>query len=133
MKIKKHSILSVINAHADIERTMSEESQSNIHIRSDCNIVARKEIPSRIANYFQGCKTNLRRSPKLASWGVLYGSEYIWAPDIGPMLIVCPANGGTALPGEKSNAMGVGLVNCSILQFETKLRSENSLRIVHVF
>ena len=132
MKIKKHSILSVINAHADIERTMGDESQSNIHIRSDCNIVARKKIPSRIANYVQR-KTNPRPSPKLASWGVLFGSEYIWAPEIGPMLVVCPANGDASLPGDKIHTMGVGLVNCSILQFETELRPENSLRIVHVF
>ena len=131
MNSKKHSILSVFNAHADVERTMREHSYTGFHIRSDCIPSGNECVPHRIAEFFETRNQNTLPKSRVGSWGVLFGSEYIWAPDIGPMLIVCQCKSKIQLGPQAGPEWNGYLENCSILQFETKFSTHSLLRIFH--
>ncbi len=131
MNSKKHSILSVFDAHANVERTLREHSRTCFHVRNDCSPAAGESVPNRIAKFFETRNQNTLAETRAVSWGLLFGSEYVWAPDIGPMLIVCHCKSQFQV-GQMAGPMSNGyLESCSILQFETKLSTRSLLRIFH--
>ena len=72
-----------------------------------------------------------QRAPNTVSWGILFGSEYIWAPDVGSILIACLNKAIDASKVNEVDSSYPTIVNCCILQFGNKLSARSSLRIIH--
>jgi len=135
MTVKMHSILTVVNAQADVERSIRERTDIGVdpQMQSSFAEVQPVKVSDRLTDYLRRKDATSQLSAKTVSWGILFGSEYIWAPDIGPMLIVCPSK---AIESSKVNAVdssNLTLINCCILQFENKLSTRSSLRIFHSY
>lgn len=130
MKVKTHSILALVNAHADVDRSLRERSEveAEWQIQDNSGENVQPSLQDRTARYKKG--PGNREPSKKVSWGVLFDSEYIWAPDVGPILIVCPnmtTNCASALTGSRSSALS----NCCILKFVNQLSTCSPLRIFH--
>jgi hypothetical protein len=135
MKAKTHFILTVVNAHADVERSLQERSEvdADPQIRNRSLDQLPPSSPNRIADFYRNKSRSSQQMKKSVSWGILFGSEYIWAPDIGPMLIVCPAKPTSTPCQQQATSNSSTISNCCILQFENRLSSRSSLRIFHSY
>ncbi len=135
MKAKTHSILTVVNAHADVERSLQERSEVDVdpQMRDITLDELPSRLPNRIAKFYRGKNNSLQQGGSGVSWGILFGSEYIWAPDIGPMLIVCPTKATNSLKPLPAATNSPKISNCCILQFENRLSTRSSLRIFHSY
>lgn len=133
MKVKVHSILTVVHAKAIVERPLREDWEdldcAQMQIGTNCQ----PEIssPDHVTRFFGKTRNGKQNAYESVSWGVLFSSEYFLAPDIGPILIVCPcgfmnADGTSSLASNKST-----FSNCCLLQFEDQLSTRSSLRIFH--
>jgi len=133
MKAKTHSILTVVNATADVERSVLERSDSDdpLQIQSNSMEHLPAVLPNRIADFYRDRKDRVQQKTNSVSWGILFGSEYIWAPEIGPILIVCPTNTINQTKKQRVESSSSTLCNCCILQFENQLSARSSLRIFH--
>lgn len=130
MKVKTHSVLAVVNAHADVERSLRERSEveADWQLQDNSSTYVQHSLQNRIARYKKGPGNN--EPSKKVSWGLLFDSEYVWAPDVGPILIVCPnktTNCSKALTVSRSSALS----NCCILKFVNQLSTCSPLRIFH--
>lgn len=135
MKMRVHSILTVVNATADVERTLREDWEDGGRSGTQVGAYDQPQIcsPDRVARFYGGKINGKQNEYGCVSWGILFGSEYFWAPDIGPMLIVCPngfTNAGEASSRESNKTT---FNNCCILQFEDQLSTRSSLRIFHCY
>ena len=131
--MKIHSILTVVNASADVERSLRERSEDGDNSQSlmEAYAPSPKSLPNRLAHISGERFDSNLQSSRSVSWGILFGSEYLWAPDIGPMLIVCSSkvvNAGST-PSSASNESAFN--NCCILQFANQLSPRSSLRVFH--
>lgn len=135
MKDKTHSILTVVNAHADVERSMQERSEVDVdpQMRNETPDQLPSRWPNRIAKFYRGKNDSSKQGSRSVSWGILFGSEYIWAPDIGPMLIVCPTKATNSPKPQPVSTNSPTISNCCILQFENQLSTRSSLRIFHSY
>jgi hypothetical protein len=135
MKAKTHSILTVVNAHADVERSLQERSEVDIDPQMQNKTL--DHLPSspsnRIDEFYRGKSRSSPQVKKRVSWGILFGSEYIWAPDIGPMLIVCPTKATSSTKQLPATSNSPTISNCCILQFENQLSTRSPLRIFHSY
>lgn len=135
MKAKTHSILTVVNAHADVERSFQERSEVDVDPQTRNNTL--EQLPSqfanRIAKFYRDKNNSSQQGERSVSWGILFGSEYIWAPDIGPMLIVCPTKATNSSKPLTVTTNSPAISNCCILQFENRLSTRSSLRIFHSY
>jgi len=131
MAAKTHSILKVVNAHADVERSIRDRHDVNSH--SKANFVEAPVIgdPDRIANLNRNKTTAAENASRNVSWGILFDSEFICASEVGPMLIVFS---NTALDSSKPlsvESTKLTISNCCILLFEKQLSTRSPLRIFH--
>ena len=130
---KMHSILHVVNAHADVERALHESR--DVETASQWLSHGTEPLPDNSINcaahlpFVRNCKT--RRLPEDASWGILFGSEYIWTPEIGALLIVCLCEATNFRNSKSDVSTSSTLGNCCILQFKSQLSTCSSLRIIH--
>ena len=132
MLTRTHSILVIVNALADVERSIRDRSDDGDDL--DPRRELGGNLASKNANRMAACDGNRDsqsiQARTLVSWGILFDSEYLWAPDIGPMLIVCPHKESKSL-GKNKRASNAAFSNCCIVQFETQLSTRSSLRIFH--
>ena len=135
MKAKTHSIVTVVNAHADVERSLKERSEVDAapKILGDSLEKLPTSPPNRIAKFYLERNSSVQQATRSVSWGILFGSEYIWAPEIGPILIVCPIKATHSKKAQRVESSNSTLDNCCILQFENQLSTRSSLRIFHTY
>lgn len=135
MKAKTHSILTVVNASADVERCVRERVDGDADPQLGENNLdqSKSRLPSRIAEFKQDNRDSVQSDRLGISWGILFGSEYIWAPDIGSMLIVWQAKTATSPKPPQDDSSRSTLFNCCIVQFENQLSTRSSLRIFHSY
>ena len=133
MTVKMHSILTVVNAHADVERSIRERTHVDVELQLQTNFneVEPIQASDRLADLCRHRNATSDQASTTVSWGILFGSEYIWAPDVGPILIVCLNKAIDAFKVNSVDSSYPALVNCCILQFENKLSTRSSLRIFH--
>lgn len=133
MKAKTHSILSVVNGHANAPRRLTEPSIDDcdqIETNGRCDL-QNASPENAVPNSKPESRRDDEKSSATAPWGILFGAEYIWAPFFGPMLMVYPSKASMIrlqnANSENKQVMGP----CCILLFDNQLSTCSSLHVFH--
>ncbi len=142
----KNAVVAVYEHHSDAEAAIKELQRSGVDLKR-LSIVGKDYHTEEHVTGYYNTGDRMRYWGKLGAfwggiWGFLLGSAFFWIPGLGPVVVGGPivswivgALEGAAIYGGLS-ALGaalysVGIPKDSVLRYETALRSDKFLVIVH--
>ena len=142
----KNAVVAVYDHHSDAEAAIKELQRSGVDLKR-LSIVGKDYHTEEHVTGYYNTGDRMKYWGKLGAfwgglWGFLLGSAFFWIPGLGPVVVGGPivswivgALEGAAIYGGLS-ALGaalysVGIPKDSVLRYETALRSDKFLVIVH--
>lgn len=142
----KNSVVSVFNTHLEAEAAIKELKKSGFDLQKLSVVGKDYQTDEHVVGYYN-TGDRVKYWGKLGTfwgglWGLLFGSAFFFIPGIGPLVVGGPlvawivgALESAALVGGL-NAIGaalysVGIPKDSIIKYETSLKSDKFLLIVH--
>jgi len=143
---ENNNCLGIYNTHTEAENAIKELQRAGYDMKK-LSIVGKGYHSEEHAGGFYNTGDRVKFWGKFGAfwgglWGVLFGWAFFWIPGIGPLIAVGPLVG-TILAGLEGaavvgglNALGAGLYSIgipkdSIVKYETALKADKFLLIVH--
>ncbi|MEZ4334103.1 MAG: general stress protein [Myxococcota bacterium] len=142
----KNAVVGVFDSHEEAERAVKALERSGLPIKQLSIVGKDYHTEEHVVGYYNA-GNRMAYWGKLGAfwgglWGVLFGAAFFWVPGIGPVLVGGPlvaaivgALEGAAMVGGLT-AIGAGLYSIgipkdSVLRYETALRADKFLLLVH--
>ena len=142
----ENSVVAVYNTHTDADQALKELQRSGVDMHT-LSIIGKGYHTDEHAVGYYNTGDRMKYWGKIGAfwggfWGLLFGAAFFAIPGIGPILVAGPvvawivgALEGAVIVGELS-ALGAGLYSMgipkdSILKYETALKADQFLLIVH--
>ncbi len=143
---KKNSVVAIFGSHTEAEAAVKEIQKSGFEMKQLSIVGKDYHSEEHVVGYYN-TGDRMRYWGKLGAfwgglWGFLFGSAFFWIPGIGPLVVAGPLvswivgalEGATIYGG--LNALGaalysIGIPKDSILNYETALKADKFLVIVH--
>jgi len=143
---KVNAIAAVFNTHSEAEQAVKELQRAGIDM-TKLSIVAKDfETDQHVVGYYN-TGDRMMKWGKLGAfwggiWGLLFGAAFFAIPGLGPILVAGPlvawivsALEGAVVVGGLSavgaGLYGIGIPKDSVLKYETALKSDKFLLLVH--
>ena len=142
----KNSCVAIYKTHQEAEQAIKELQNGGFDMKK-LSIIGKGYHPEEHAVGYYNTGDRVKFWGKQGAfwgglWGILFGSAFFWVPGIGPLALASPivstlagGVGGAALTGGVT-ALGaalysIGIPKDSIIQYETAIKSDKFLLIVH--
>ena len=142
----KNSCVAIYKTHQEAEQAIKELQNAGFDMKK-LSIIGKGYHPEEHAVGYYNTGDRVKFWGKQGAfwgglWGLLFGSAFFWVPGIGPLALAGPivstlagGVGGAALTGGVT-ALGaalhsIGIPKDSIIQYETAIKSDKFLLIVH--
>jgi len=141
-----NAVVGVYNGHSEAEQSVKELQRSGIDMNKLSIVGKDYHTEEHVVGYYS-VGDRMKSWGKLGAfwgglWGLLFGSAFFFVPGVGPIAVAGPLVGWivSALEGAVAvgglTAMGAGLFSIgiprdSIIKYETKVKSDKFLLVVH--
>lgn len=146
MMLKTDSVVAVYETHEEAEKAVRELQHSGIDMKSLSIAAKDTHLSEQVSGYYTAGDRVLHWGKLGAFWGVLWGllfdSALFAIPGIGPVLLAGPVVswvvavlegavvfGGVGVIG--AGLISIGIPKDSVIQYETALKTDKFLLIVH--
>jgi len=143
---KVNAVAAVFNSHTEAEQAVKELQRAGVDMKKLSIVGKEYETEQHVVGYYN-IGDRMKKWGKLGAfwggiWGLLFGAAFFVVPGLGPVLVAGPlvawivgALEGAVVVGGLS-AIGAGLYSIgipkdSILKYETALKSDKFLLLVH--
>jgi uncharacterized membrane protein len=143
---EKNAVVAIYNTHVEAEKAVKELQKSGFDMKT-LSIVGKDYHTEEHVTGYYNAGDRMKYWGKLGAfwggiWGLLFGSAFFFVPGIGPLVVSGPlvawivgALEGAAVVGGLS-ALGAGLYSIgipkdSIVKYETAIRSDKFILLVH--
>ena len=143
---EQNAVVAIYASHVEAEEALEELQSGGIDMKT-LSIVGKDTHTDEHAVGYYNSGDRMKRWGKTGAfwggfWGLLFGSAFFAIPGIGPILVAGPAVAwivgaleGAAVVGGLSavgaGLYGIGIPKDSILQYETALKTDKFLLMVH--
>ena len=141
-----NAVIAVFDTHSAADEAVKELQKADFDMKKLSVVGKDYHTEDQVVGYYNAGE-RMRHWGKFGAfwgglWGLLFGAAFFWVPGIGPVLVGGPLVAwivagleGAAVIGGVS-ALGAGLVSIgiprdSVLKYETALRTDKFLLIVH--
>jgi len=143
---KENASVVILNTHTEAENAVKELQKAGFDMKKLSIVGKDYHTEEDVVGYYNA-GDRMKYWGKLGGfwgglWGILFGSAFFFVPGIGPLIVAGPLVGaiiggleGAAFVGGLS-ALGAGLYSLgipkdSIIQYETAIKSEKYVLVVH--
>lgn len=142
----KNSVVAIYGAHSDAEEAVKELQRGGIDMRSLSIVGKDYHTEENVVGYYNTGE-RMKYWGKVGGfwggfWGLLFGSAFFAIPGLGPVLVAGPlvawivgALEGAVVVGGLSavgaGLIGIGIPKDSVLKYETALKTDKYLLLVH--
>jgi hypothetical protein len=144
--LKEKTGVVILSTHIDAEKTVKELEHAGFDMKK-LSIVGKDYLTEEQVTGYYNAGDRMGYWGKQgafwgALWGILFGSAFFFVPGIGPLMIAGPlvstfvgALEGAVVVGGLSALGGalfsIGIPNDSILKYETAIKSESFMLVIH--
>jgi len=143
---KENTAIAILNTHVEAENAVKELQKAGFDMKKLSIVGKDYHTEEHVVGYYN-TGNRMKYWGKMGAfwgglWGILFGAAFFWVPGIGPLVVAGPLvsaivgglEGAVAVGGLSAIGAGlysIGIPKDSIIKYETSLKTDKFLLVVH--